>query len=333
MNKLKKERNINIDYLKILAIFLIIISHSVPFYGNSNSESYINLNFATYNLDIFIMIILRHLGQIGNCIFMIITSYFLCDSNKMKINKIFQIIIDTFIFSILILLIILTMGINLDKKVIFRQLFPITYQNVWFVTVYVLIYFSHTLLNDIINRSNRKRLFKIIFVMFLLYSCAGFIIGGNKYYNNHLISFIMIYFIVAYCKKYCKGIMKNRKINEFILFFSLCIFLLFLVILNQLGLKINMFDGKMLRMNSFANPIIILISFSCFNIFSTLDLKKRLISNLSSITLYIYMIHENQLIRDYLKPVFFENYGCNLISVLKLFFFVNSDLYSIRIDI
>ena len=101
---------------------------------------------------------------------------------------------------------------------------------------------------------------------------------------------------------------------------SLCIFLLFLVILNQLGLKINMFDGKMLRMNSFANPIIILISFSCFNIFSTLDLKKRLISNLSSITLYIYMIHENQLIRDYLKPVFFENYGCNLISVLKLFF-------------
>lgn len=62
----------------------------------------------------------------------------------------------------------------------------------------------------------------------------------------------------------------------------------------------------MLRMNIFTDPFIINITLGLFDFFYNKKIKISMISKVSEFTLYIYMIHENQLIRDYLKPLFFE---------------------------
>lgn len=102
-----KKRNSSIEVLKILGLILIVLSHAVPFYGDSTNISYINLNLATKNIEEFIFIIFRNLGQIGNIIFIMCSSYFLIDSKKVNIKKIVQIILDCFIISIIYLLIYL----------------------------------------------------------------------------------------------------------------------------------------------------------------------------------------------------------------------------------
>lgn len=64
-----KMRNSSIELLKIIALILIVISHSVPFYGNTESIAYIELGIATKDMTVFILNLLKCCGQVGNILF------------------------------------------------------------------------------------------------------------------------------------------------------------------------------------------------------------------------------------------------------------------------
>ena len=86
--KSKKRRNSSIELLKIIALMLIAISHSVPGYGNIESSTYVDMNIASNDILKIVYVILMSLGQIGNVIFIISSAYFLIDSkNAKKENK------------------------------------------------------------------------------------------------------------------------------------------------------------------------------------------------------------------------------------------------------
>ena len=74
-----KKRNSNIELLKLISMMMICISHSTAYYVPNYdplSDAYINLNHATTNPQIFILIIFYYLGQIGNAIFLTCSAFF-----------------------------------------------------------------------------------------------------------------------------------------------------------------------------------------------------------------------------------------------------------------
>lgn len=108
---------------------MIVLSHSVPFWTIEFSNGMIDLNFARLDIQNIVLLIFRYVGQIGNVIFIICSSYFLLESKKANAKKVLYIIFDTFFISIAFLIFFLLLGYDLSAKEIIEQFFPITFKN------------------------------------------------------------------------------------------------------------------------------------------------------------------------------------------------------------
>lgn len=314
MQKLERSiRQSGIELLKLLAIILVVLSHSVPFYGDSSATGYVDLNSATDDLWNFILILLRHLGQLGNVLFVVCSSYFLVDKNNVKVEKILQIVTDSLLISVAIMFGFILSGFDLGLKIIIKQIFPITFENMWFVGCYLILYSVSPLLNKIIYNTDQKSLLRLIICMLVLYSGVSFLLNG-AYYYSFLVGFIMIYFIVAYMKKYMQKFCDNERKNTILLSVSVMGLLVTLLGTNFLGLQIHALVNQMLRWNILTNPFIIGSGVALFNLFKNIDLKSKTINYLASLTLIIYMIHENYLIREYIKPLYFNTVEGNIVA-------------------
>ncbi len=101
MNESIKQRNSGIELLKIIAIIMIVISHSMPAYG---VRPLIVLDEATENIQQIAAVFIRYMGQVGNVIFVVCSSWFLKE-NKFSRGGILVIICDCFVISVVWLII------------------------------------------------------------------------------------------------------------------------------------------------------------------------------------------------------------------------------------
>ena len=309
---MKKERNSSIELLKIVAIILIILSHSLPFYYIDTTHiSFIDINIASLSSEKMLMVFIRFMGQIGNAIFIICTAYYLLESKKVKLKKIINMILDTTIIVLLFWLFTSRIGITFKKDVKIYSLFPTIYgEQVWFVECYLLLYLIHPLLNIIIRSLKKRELLLVNVTMILMYSVIN-MFYDKTFYWNELISFIELYFIVAYIKKYMKKYSNNLYFNMFNAFIFTFILYLWIIIINLIGIKIEYVNAKMLYWLNISNPFIIMIALSLFNIFKNIQLKSHIINYISSLSLFVYIITDNLFVREYIKPLLFDYYFYN----------------------
>ena len=132
---MKKERNSSIELLKVLAIIIIIVSHSIPFYGNVYDLEASNLGG-------------RHLlfqmascgGKLGNIIFVICSGYFLSDSKKLRLNKITELLLDTaiIIFGFCCISFIKTKSFSISPF-LYRMNLILNGKENWFIINYLLL--------------------------------------------------------------------------------------------------------------------------------------------------------------------------------------------------
>ena len=302
----KTIRNSSIEFLKIISLVLIVLSHAVPFYGDKNLISYINLNLATNDISRFILIVFRNLGYIGNIIFVMCSAYFLINKKQVKIKKVFYIVFDCLTISLIYLCINLFIN-DISIKDVMKQFFPITFQTNWFICCYLLLYIMHPFLNKIILSSKKETLLRINIFFIVLYVLIAWILGGERYYYNNLVGFIIIYFMVAYNKLYLSNLTRNSKVNRRLLLFGIFGFIAVLIITNVLGQKIDFLNNKMLHFASMVNPFGIMIGLSLLNFFSNKYFENKVINYISSLSLLFYIIHENVLFRNYNRPLFYQS--------------------------
>lgn len=302
----EKIKQSNINLLKLFAMVLIALNHSMPLYGNKSLISYIPLGIASSNIRLILLNLLRCSGQIGNVIFIICSSWFLVDSNKIKVNKVLYIIFNSFIISILFLIIMLCFGVKLNSSVLLSQFIPIIKGNNWFISCYFVYYIIHPLLNIIVEKLSKKELYILNLFFISLYSIIQFLFSGSFYFNN-LIGFILIYFIVAYVKKYMSSFQKNKSLNLKLCIIAIILNTLLILGTNYLGLRSSYFASSVLKWNyNLANPFYILFGITLFNLFKSINFKNNVIDYLSSLSLLFYIIHENILFRNYVKPYFYQ---------------------------
>lgn len=95
---------------------------------------------------------------------------------------------------------------------------------------------------------------------------------------------------------------------------------------------------------NYCNPFIIFMSIAMFNIARNVHFKNRFINYISSLSLIVYIIHENLILRTYFRPAMWNYVYMNLgytnvmgwvfIFVIIVFFFgiFSATLYSITIQ-
>lgn len=303
MMKVKHQRNSRIELLKVFAIIMIVFSHAIPNSGEG-TIGYIDLTMATTNVQNLVLVVLKYLGQVANVIFIVSSSWFLLDSEKVKMKKATDIILDSFLISALFLLIYMLLGYSVSVSEIVKHLFPITMNSNWFVGCYLLFYLIHPALNVVVNYLGKRKLLVTNLVLLFLY-CGVNLLISDRYYYTQLVGFICIYFMVAYMKKYLPEFVESRERNVRLLIVSLFCFLSMIFITNILGLKIWVLRHSVSKWSIIVNPFIILMVLAMFNLANARTSYKPIINYISSLSLLVYMIHADRLLMYYTKMDFF----------------------------
>ncbi|MCD8040463.1 MAG: acyltransferase [Clostridia bacterium] len=299
-----RQRNSSIELLKIFAIALILIAHSVPEYF-STEEFTFTYGSASANLAGIIFNLLSCLGYVGDAVFIVCSSYFLADSKRVKVNKVVSIVLTNFIFSVCFLAIYLALGYKVGISTALQQIFPAVTQTNWYVSFYLLLYIAHPVINIVINRLDK--LAHAIVAGYLFFHCCIIVYAlGNDLSVNKFLCWICIYFIVAYIKKYGSGFAANVRLNAVVCVSSAMLYIVWRIVLNYLGLYSDYFYARQRTYSHINCPFTIVFAVTLFNIANNRRFVNKGVNYLSSLSLPIYIIHHNNLFTQFTQNKIYD---------------------------
>lgn len=308
---MKKERESGIELYKVIAIFLIVLSHVIQTLTEPNyvlgigEGTFINIATATRDLDVLLLALFRICGALGNNMFFICSAWFLVNSKKMSLKKVIHMILDVWIINMIVFLGLHAIGIQFQISDTVRTFFPTTFANNWYITCYLLFYLIYPFLNRMLEQLNISEHFALTSFLFMIY----FIIPVlpleeiNLFFANELVIFLATYVIVSFIKIYKNEWTENLKLNKGILFVSIVSYVVLILSVDYLGLRTNYFLNRLVRWNMNNSLFMFLIAFSSFNMMKKKKFINRTINYFSSLSLLVYIFHENLAFRRYFRPV------------------------------
>lgn len=308
---MKKERESGIELYKVIAIFLIVLSHVIQTLTEPNyvlgigEGTFINIATATRDLDVLLLALFRICGALGNNMFFICSAWFLVNRKKMSLKKVIHMVLDVWIINMIVFWGLHAIGIQFQISDTVRTFFPTTFANNWYITCYLLFYLIHPFLNRMLEQLNISEHFALTSFLFMIY----FIIPVlpleeiNLFFANELVIFLATYVIVSFIKTYKNEWTENLKLNKGILFVSIVSYVVLILSVDYLGLRTNYFLNRLVRWNMNNSLFMFLIAFSSFNMMKKKKFINRTINYFSSLSLLVYIFHENLAFRRYFRPV------------------------------
>lgn len=202
-----------LNYLKLF----IIIAHISTTFGEQPSSSlgipsfiFYDLNLPSTSPSILAIICFRGLGLIANYVFLISSCWFLTQKNDIKINKIIKMLLDVWFISIIFLIVYLSLRVKISNSDILQSVFPTIMSTNWFITIYLVLYLIHPLLNIILKHLN-----KAIGTLFIGISLPLFfifyLVFQNSSLSNAIVLFVLVYIYVGLIRKFWFSVFTNKK--------------------------------------------------------------------------------------------------------------------------
>lgn len=322
-NSKVKMRNSNFELMRIVSMFFIVIYHII-IHGKLLENSHGTTHFVLY---IILAICIVHVNS-----FILVTGYFQCKS-KLKLTKVIQLNNSIWFYTVsIVLFFIIVKGNTFNSIELLKTFLPISYNDYWFLTNYLILYLISPILNTVINNIDEKK-FKRIIVLLLFIDSILPTLTNSSFFNvtlgYSLYHFIFLYFVGAFLRNYPieDWYIFKKTSKKALQLISLFIFFLmaFINIINQSASKelLNMHpiiaEVGIIFSNSFIaynNPLVIIQTIAFFIFFSTLNLKNTFINYISTGTIGIYLIHDNNNIRNVLYK--FLGFNGNNYSVMIL---------------
>ena len=188
------------------------------------------------------------------------------------------------------------------------MLFPHTFRLFWYITCYILLYLIHPALNLLIeNMDKRKHLF-VVMLSSSIFIAYNFIV--HWYFSNAMVSWVVLYFLISYVKKYLPETRRNTAINTLLFLCGSFGSVLILFILNTLGTHVYRFESISISYFddvSIWNPFHIMISLALLNrALAKKEKNNRLINEFSSLSLLMFVVHSNRIVRCYCIPTIWQ---------------------------
>lgn len=310
-------RNSSIELLKIFGLTVIVLGHVVQTIGTVYSEYvpfsdyFVNLRAATNQPQYLILAMLRYCGGFGNTLFFVCSAWFFLDNNRVEKKRIFMLLMDIWMVSVLILVIVLVLGHRkLINSLILMSIFPTTFENNWYLSCYLIFYAIHPLLNKIIISLSQKSLLRLNVAAFFLYFIIGFatcftryMFGeGTTFFSSRLILWTVIYFVIGYLKKYERKLLRSNKVNYFLVIFGFLGYFGLVCLMNLIGLNSSRFYDSLQIWRVDQNPFMVILALGLFNFANSREFKSKWINYVAKLTPFIYIIHENRILRGIYRP-------------------------------
>lgn len=302
-------RQSNIELLRIICMVMILAHHFCVHSSFLYDVNVLSINRLWYEF-------LYTGGKIGVNIFILITGYFSFRNVTLKMGKLFQFYFQIIFYSVVIYLIFLIFKLPVgdDGNFVFTwrtladTLLPVTSAQWWFVSGYFVIILISPFLNYFIHSISRTGLKIVLIILGILYVLIPTFYFDTSFFTsnwdrNPVLWFAFLYLLGAYYGKY--GFRFNAKPGILLLlFFGTCI-LTFgsTIIFDLVGMNHPWFltDSKNMYMYEMQSLPLLFASVCLFAAFLKIDIgSHKFINFVSSVTFGIYLIHDNQLLRELL---------------------------------
>lgn len=300
-------RNSGIELLKLLAIYAIVVAHVTYTLTSFNpfvpwDDYVIDVSVASADIINIILIVLRTFGAFGDFVFFLCSAWFLLDNDEVKEEKELKLIFDIWLISVVICFIVfLERKGNIDAGLLIKQFMPTWFENNWYMTCYLLFYPIHGVINQSIRRMGQEQLLLTATLLGGIYILVNFI--RTSFFFSEIILWISIYYVVGYLKKYTPRLAQDVKINFAIALVGIIGNVGLIVTTKLLDAHFGALSVKMILSNYICSPFLMMASVGLFNIFRSLKFSNHVINYISGLSLFIYVIHENMLLRILYRPI------------------------------
>lgn len=304
----KNKRNSNIESLRILCMFLIVLHHSI-YHGVFHDINHMNYVMVKENFLNFTMSnILISGGKVGVATFVLITGYFSVNS-KFNILKILPLVRQTFFYSILGLIIGILTNQDISKIMMVKQFLPVIYSQYWFITVYIVMFLLSPFILDLLkNLSGKSEIYLLVILIIINSLLPTFLPKSLEEISNNLLKFIM-FFIVGYLlNKYSEKLELNSIKGKKLLISSIILYVLSVLLIQTISilLHFNAFK-KAYFLSNLTSPLVLLSVVGIFLIFRDFNMKSnKNINFFSKLMFGVYLFHDNNFVRPLIWNKFFN---------------------------
>jgi len=322
---IKEERKSSIEFIKVIAMFLICASHvaTTLISGADGMTNYSN------DINFIIVSFIKNVGWIGDFIFIACSAYYLVGNKKLNLKKIFLYYIEVALVFIIYFLLFRLFKISGVEKYTFKALSTIMVFDYWYIIQYIIYLVLLPLINIVIIKTPQK-VHRLLCWSFIPVGIMLLFFGWYDipFYYIKSIYFIQMTIIMDYGKRYGKYLCfkeDNKKGLIIGLLSAIAFWIISNLVVNCLGINYSIIIPKLVKFSDLSSPVWYFIGITLMLLFKDIDMKKsKFINYISSLSLIFYVSHHNKftaLIFDKpLNKLFFENNG--VISILILLGFI-----------
>lgn len=314
----KADRNIALDLLRVVIMFMIVLGHSFVHGGILENSTVFSVSyFSSYTLIAFLNV---HV----NC-FVLLSGYFL-SSKKFSIKRVVSLWVQVFFWSMTLFFFIhILEGTTMSFTELVKSFLPITQQRYWFMTTYLLMYLLTPLLNTAIDAMSKQQYKLVLLLYFGVFIFLQNLIFWREFTGTNSRSplfFCFLYLTGAYFRKYPI----KAKVPWFLIYVVCSLatcgsrFVLTWLTLQKFGELL----GEMI-FSGYCSITNVIGAISFFIMFANLKIDNKskfgkLIVKLSPLTLGVYLIHDHPDVRAYLwnmlNPSHFIGSGYMILGIV-----------------
>lgn len=311
------KRQSNIELLRILSMFLVLMIHYIPFRGTPSPialEGGENVGNTIFNLE------LRSLSFVCVNCFIIISGYF---GIRWKWQSLLKYLYQILFWAIFAYFAPIILGYNqFNVPDLCFNLINFSSWN-WFILSYLGLYLFAPMLECFIKNISQKQLSYFLLAFYCFSTIYGWILQVSPEFQEGttFVSLIGLYLIGAYIRKYNLNVLRFKKIYDLLIYFGIGILL---VILSVIALRFKITSS----LYGYLNPLIIIESVYLFLFFKKLDIRyNKFINWVAASAFAVYLFHYNPNIF-----VFYSNI-CKYIQINFSYSFFAAILFMILIFI
>lgn len=300
-----KERESNIELLRIISMIFVLVSHAsytslgVP----TQDEISVTLNST------FLRGICESLSVICVNVFVLISGWY---SIKVKKIRLVELFFQVIFISILLYTIMRILGLirPMDSNE-WVELFLIKHRGYWFVKAYIILYVFAPVLNVFIDNVSRKHLKSFLVAFYLIQIVYGFYHYGGWYAGGYSpLSFMGLYVFGRYLRLYPNLFTQLNKFTDMFLYLCISVF----TAVCSLALT-YMYDRGGTVLFLYSSPFVILSSLFFFLFFTKLSFHSKFVNWVAASCFAVYLVHNS--------PYLFHSY---YIGIIKHWFITESNI-------
>ena len=289
---LKKQRNSNIELLRILMMLVIVAHHYIVNSGViqcivSTPPHSLQIN----RFNVYFALIFGWGGKTAINVFILITGYFMC-RQQFKWRKVVFLALEIVLYRWLIYGIFLSSGYeSFNLKEFIKTVLVLPYDFGWgfsssFVGLYVLVPF----INKLLSTLEKKELEKLICVLLVLFTGFSTFLFNTSF--EYIGWYVTVYLIGSYLRLYEMNWMSSRRITGLLCACSLAFSWLSVICIRFVAEKMNRNLPYYYFVADSNKVLAIATAISLFLLFKNINIgSNRLINKFAASTFGVLMIH------------------------------------------